>query len=255
MKETTGKSRRSFLRSLSVGACLLSGVPDAFSSVAGEKTSPKISLQKNDTILFQGDSITYWYRKLDATGSNDSQAMGSGYALLASSALLDKHRGKDLKFFNKGISGNIVKDLEARWDTDCLSLKPNVLSILIGVNDFSLKMRERKGSATEYREAYQRLLDRTVSALPNVKLIIAEPFAINGLIHVTDAWFPGFDEYRQVARETAEKYKAAFIPLQSIFERAMQTAPNAYWSGDGIHPSMAGAQLMSNAWLEVFKKD
>jgi lysophospholipase L1-like esterase len=253
MKENNESTRRSFLRSLSVGACLAAGLPDVFAAATDKSSSPKITLQKDDTVLFQGDSITYWYRKLDAMGSNDSQAMGSGYALLTASELLNRHAEKNLKFFNKGISGNIVKDLEARWDADCLSLKPNVLSILIGVNDFSLKMREKKGSAGEYREAYQRLLDRTMSALPNVKLIIAEPFAINGLIHVNDTWFPGFDEYRQVAKETAEKYKAAFIPLHGIFQKALRAVPNPYWSGDGIHPSMAGAGLMSKAWLEVFR--
>lgn len=253
MKKNDENNRRAFIKSLSVGACLLSGIPQAFAAVPGEKPRPRVSLKKDDTLLFQGDSITYWHRKPDMTGSNDSEALGSGYALLTSAELLYKHPEKHLKIFNKGISGNTVKDLAARWDDDCLALKPNVLSILIGVNDFSMKMRDsNSGNAATYKETYQKLLDRTVAALPEVKLIIAEPFAINGLLHVTDSWFPSFDEYRQVAKELAEQYNAAFIPLQHIFEKASQRAPASYWSGDGIHTTLAGAKLMANAWQEVF---
>lgn len=253
MKTKNEKSRRHFIRSLSLGACLLNGIPGSFAA-AEENPSTKISLQKDATILFQGDSITDWYRKRDIRGSNDPQALGSGYALLTAAGLLYKHPKKNLQCFNKGISGNGVRDLEARWDTDCLSLKPNVLSILIGVNDYSLRMRDPgSGNAATFREAYQRLLDRTFAVLPNLKLIIAEPFAVNGLIHVTDAWFPGFDEYRNVAKEMAEKYNAAFIPLQGIFEKAQKAAPASYWAGDGVHPSIAGAQLMADNWLTIFK--
>ncbi|CAL1516775.1 SGNH/GDSL hydrolase family protein [Chitinophaga sp. MM2321] len=254
MKKNNENNRRSFIKSLSVSACLLSGIPATLAAVPEEKALPGVPLKKDDIILFQGDSITDWHRKTDITTSNDSEGMGSGYALLTAAALLDKHPEKNLQIFNRGISGNGIKNLAARWDNDCLSLKPNVLSILIGVNDFSMKLRDsHSGNATTFREAYQQLLDRTMAALPEVKLIIAEPFAIKGLFHVNDSWFPAFDEYRHVAKELAEKYNAAFIPLQHIFEKAQQKAPASYWSGDGIHTTLAGAKLMANAWQEVFK--
>lgn len=253
MKKNDQNTRRSFLKSMSVGACVLTGIPHTFAAVAGEQSTRRIKLKKDDTILFQGDSITYWHRKLDMNTGNDSEALGSGYALLTAAELLYKHPDKNLKIFNKGISGNGVKDLAARWDEDCLALKPDVLSILIGVNDFSMKMRDsNSGNAASYKETYQQLLDRTMAALPTVKLIIAEPFAINGLIHVNDSWFPAFDEYRQAARELAEKYNAIFIPLQTIFEKAQQRAPASYWSGDGIHTTLAGAKLMADAWQKAF---
>lgn len=253
MKKNDQNTRRSFIKSMSVGACVLTGIPHTFAAVAGERSMRKIKLKKDDTILFQGDSITYWHRKLDMNTSNDSEALGSGYALLTAAELLYQHPDKNLKIFNKGISGNGVKDLAARWDEDCLALKPDVLSILIGVNDFSMKMRDsNSGNAASYKETYQKLLDRTMTALPAVKLIIAEPFAINGLIHVNDSWFPAFDEYRQVARELAEKYDAVFIPLQTIFEKAQQRAPASWWSGDGIHTTLAGAKLMADAWQKAF---
>lgn len=254
MKQTSGNSRRTFIKSLPLGVSLFTGA-EQFPDVAAAIKPPKITLRKYDKVLFQGDSITYWHRKLDAAGYNDSDALGSGYALLAASELIYTYPAKELKFFNKGISGNGINDLAARWDTDCLDLKPDVVSILIGVNDYSLKMRENKaGNAAAFRKTYQQLLERTVAALPNVKLIIAEPFAIKGLMFVTDAWFPGFDEYRNVSKELAEKFDAAFIPLQSIFEKAIELAPAAYWCGDGIHPSLAGARLMAGAWLENIRK-
>jgi len=250
MKKET--SRRHFIRNLSASASLLTALPLAHSQTSENDKRRKITLDKDDTILFQGDSITYWHRKLDSKAVNDSQSIGSGYALLTASRLLYQHPEKNLKIYNRGISGNTVPDLEKRWDEDCLAIKPDVLSILIGVNDYTVKKRDNKGSAQLYREGYDRLLERTKSAFPDIKLIIAEPFVIKGLLYVDESWFPGFNDYRQVVKELAEKYHAAFIPLHSLFEKALERAPADYWSGDGLHASMAGAQLMSDAWLKAF---
>lgn len=252
MKYKMDNSRRAFIKTLPLGFSLFA---DNAEQLPGMTTRPpKINLRRYDKVLFQGDSITYWHRKLDAQGFNDSDALGSGYPLLTASELIYTNPEKELKFFNKGISGNGIRDLEARWDKDCLELRPDVLSILIGVNDYSLKIRDNKsGNAVSFRKTYLQLLERTVKVLPEVKLIIAEPFAIKGLMFVTEEWFPGFDEYRHVAKEMAEKFNAVFIPLQSIFEKAMELAPAAYWCGDGIHPSLAGARLMAGAWLANMK--
>lgn len=246
-------TRRRFIHDLSAGASLLGILPAMFNKKETEDKRKNITLSKNDTILFQGDSITYWHRKLDSKAVNDSESIGSGYALLTASRLLYQHPEKNLKIYNRGISGNTVPDLEKRWDEDCLAIKPNVLSILIGVNDYTVKKRDNKGNAQIYREGYGKLIERTKNALPDVKLIIGEPFVIKGLLYVDDSWFPGFNDYRQVAKELADKYNAAFIPLHSLFEKALEQAPADYWSGDGLHASMAGAQLMADAWLKVFK--
>src|SRR5690606_33242335 len=129
-------------------------------------------------------------------------------------------------------------------------LKPTVLSILIGVNDFWHMLNGKySGTIETYRKDYQALLQRTKDALPDVKLIIGEPFAVLGAKTVNNEWFPRFDAYRQAARELADKFGAAFIPYQSIFEKATRVAPAPYWTGDGVHPSLAGAQLMAEAVL------
>ena len=164
------------------------------------------------------------------------------------------HAGKDLKVYNKGISGNKVYQLAERWDADCLELQPKVLSILIGVNDFWHTLTGGyKGTVETYRNDLKTLLDRTKQKLPGLQLIIGEPFAVTGVKAVDEKWYPAFNDYRQAAREIADAYQAVFIPYQKIFDKAQKTAPGAYWTGDGVHPTLAGAKLMAQAWLEAVK--
>jgi lysophospholipase L1-like esterase len=147
-----------------------------------------------------------------------------------------------------------VFQLADRWDADCINLKPNVLSILIGVNDYWHTLTNGyTGTIETYRSDYRKLLDRTKQALPDVKLIIGEPFAVRGVRAVDDKWYPAFDGFRQAAKEIADQYGAIFIPYQSIYDKAIESAPGSYWTNDGVHPSLAGAELMAHAWLETVK--
>jgi lysophospholipase L1-like esterase len=174
--------------------------------------------------------------------------------LLAGADLLEKYASLNLKVFNKGISGNKVFQLADRWDTDCLSLKPDILSILIGVNDIWHKLNgQYNGTVEVYRHDYIALLERTKNALPDVKLIICEPFAVPGVKAVDDKWYPEFYSYQKAARDIADQFDATFIPYQKVFDEAQKQAPGAYWTGDGVHPTLAGAQLMAQAWLKCIK--
>lgn len=248
------KGRRDFIRNASLGGLLSLQIPSIVSSAFEEQKAKKVSLGKDDVVLFQGDSITDAGRKKDSRDVNNAAAMGSGYAFLAGAALLHRHAGKNLKVYNRGISGNKVYQLADRWDADCIDLNPNVLSILIGVNDFWHTLNHNyNGTIQVYRDDYKKLLDRTKQKLPDVKLIIGEPFAVQGVKAVDEKWFPAFNDYRQAAREIADSFGAAFIPYQAVFDKAQQAAPAAYWTGDGVHPSMAGAELMAHAWLETIK--
>jgi lysophospholipase L1-like esterase len=158
----------------------------------------------------------------------------------------------DLHIYNKGISGNKVYQLADRWDADCLALKPTVLSILVGVNDFwHTLVNGYKGTIKTYQDDYRALLDRTRKSLPDVKLIIGEPYALIGVKSVDASWYPAFNDYRHAAREIAESYGAIFIPYQEIYDKALHAAPGSYWTADGVHPSLAGAELMAQAWLET----
>jgi len=247
-------NRRSFISSAATATLAAIAIPDIVSAAVTDSSAKKLTLNENDTILFQGDSITDAGRNKTNTTPNSAPMLGNGYAFLASGNLLMHNATKNLKVYNRGISGNKVYQLAERWDADCLQIKPTVLSIMIGVNDFWHTLTNGyAGTIETYRTDYRKLLDRTKQALPEVKLIIGEPFAVNGIKSVTDQWFPKFNEYRQAAREIADSYNAVFIPYQSVFDEAQKTAPGSYWTADGVHPTLAGANLMAEAWLKTVK--
>ncbi|WP_343693638.1 SGNH/GDSL hydrolase family protein [Chitinophaga sp.] len=254
MEQSTYSPRRKFLRNLSLGTLAAAALPDLSLAAAHGGSAKKITLKKDAVILFQGDSITDAGRKRDNDEANNTNALGNGYAFLAAAALLKQFPDKNLKIYNRGISGNKVHQLAERWDTDCLNLQPDVLSILIGVNDYWHTLTGGyTGTIKTYKNDLTALLDRTKQKLPNVQLIIGEPFAVNHVRAVDDKWFPAFNDYRAAAKEIAGKYDAVFIPYQEIMDKAQKSAPGSYWTGDGVHPSLAGAELMASSWLEAVK--
>ena len=248
-------SRRDFLRNSSMIGVGTLAIPQIVSAAfTAQQMKKRATISKDDVVLFQGDSITDSGRKKDNPDANSASALGSGYAMIAASGLLYKNPGKSLKIYNRGISGNKVYQLADRWDKDTLDIKPNVLSILVGVNDFwHTLVNNYKGTIKTYSDDFTALIDRTKQKLPEVKLIIGEPYAVTGIKAVDEKWYPAFDDYRKAAREIADKYDAAFIPYQSIYDKAQETAPGVYWTGDGVHPTLAGAHLMAHAWLAAIK--
>ena len=155
--------RRNFLKQSTLVAASGLFIPDLVrAAYKTEAAAPKIRLQKDDVILFQGDSITDAGRKKDDESSNTAAIMGNGYAMIAGSQLLFQHADKNLKVFNRGISGNKVYQLAERWEKDCLNLKPNVLSILIGVNDYwHFHNGKYTGTIKTYQDDYKALLEKT----------------------------------------------------------------------------------------------
>ncbi len=254
MLDAFKNSRRNFVRNAALGTLASLSIPQIVAAAMPAAKGKKIELDKDDIILFQGDSITDAGRNKTDIKANAVAYWGSGYALIAGSQMLKEYPGKSLQIFNTGISGNKVFQLADRWDKDCLAIKPNLLSILVGVNDFWHTMTNGyTGTIDTYRNDYKKLLDRTKQALPDVKLIIGEPYAVLGVKAVTDKWYPAFNDYRAAAKEIAETYQATFIPYQSVFDKALETAPGGYWTNDGVHPSAAGITLMAEAWLQTVK--
>lgn len=204
---------------------------------------------KQRVILFQGDSITDCGRVRDKNEPNTG--LGSGYAFLSAVRLLCDHPGDALRIYNRGISGNRIVDLYARWKSDALSLKPDILSILIGVNDTWHEFSNRNGvEVPRYAEFYRMLLNWTVKALPDVKLVLCEPFVlVCGA--VSREWVPEIDQRRDVVRQLARDFAAVLVPYQELFNDAVKRAPASFWLSDGVHPTPAGHQLMADAWLEA----
>ena len=254
MKQNESTSRRNFLKNTSLIGVSAITIPQMVSTAFAEQSRKRFKISKDDVILFQGDSITDAGRKIDSADANVANALGSGYAMIAAAELLYQYADKNLKIYNRGISGNKVYQLAERWDKDALDIKPNVLSILVGVNDFwHTLLNGYKGTSKIYRDDFKTLLERTKQKLPEVKLIIGEPYALTGIKSVDEKWYPAFDEYRMAAREIAENFEAIFIPYQSIYDKATKKAPGVYWTEDGVHPTLAGAHLMAHAWLEAVK--
>jgi lysophospholipase L1-like esterase len=213
--------------------------------------SGKPLIEPGETILFQGDSITDAGRKRNDLNANSDAAFGRGYAWLTAAQLLIARPDSTLKIFNRGISGNKVYQLAERWQTDCLDLKPDVLSILIGVNDYwHARDGSYKGTVEKYKTDYHALIKRTKAALPKVKLVICEPFLLKAG-KVDDAWFPGFEGYRAAAKRVADDAGAVFVPFQAMFDAASKIAPPALWAADGVHPTGDGAAIMASWWLKA----
>ena len=203
---------------------------------------------QGSVILFQGDSITDAGRNRASADANSAGALGSGYPLLVASAVLAARPGGALRFYNRGISGNKVPDLQQRWTTDTIDLKPDVLSILIGVNDFWHKLDHGyNGTVQDYEQQYNALLDATREALPKVHLIVLEPFVLR--TGAVDArWFPEFDQRRAAAARVAARARATFVPLQTVFNQQSRSAPPEFWAADGVHPTPAGHAVIAEQW-------
>lgn len=251
-----GPSRRGFITgsAAGVGAAGFGGAALAACSPdprpPGDRREPVIA--PGDTVLFQGDSITDAGRERDGAGrANDQAELGRGYAWLAAASLLVSRPNDDLRIYNRGVAGDRVRQLIERFDRDALDLQPNVISLLIGVNDiWHARNSASTATAKDYERELNGLLERTRDALPDVRLVICEPFLLP-CGHVDETWFPEFDRYRAAARRIAEQSSAVFVPFHEMFERATTLAPPEHWAKDGIHPNAPGAALMSQEWLRV----
>ena len=241
-----------FSRRKLLGSATLAGLAPiiANQAMAGHHSKKaKATLKKGGIMVFQGDSITDAGRNKKEPKPNEQKSFGKGYAWMAGSQLLIANPEHQLTLHNRGISGNKVHQLADRWDRDCLELKPDVLSILIGVNDIWHGLNGKyDGTAKTYEDDFNQLIERTKKSLPKVQLVICEPFVLK-CGAVNDKWFPEFDKYRAAAKKIAKSHDAAFVPFQSMFDEAVKYAPPNHWAGDGVHPSSHGASLMAHFLL------
>lgn len=207
-------------------------------------------LKPNSKLLFQGDSITDAGRNRELTQPNVGSALGTGYCQLITAHLLAKRPNTGLQIYNRGISGNRVVDLYARWRVDAINLQPDVISILIGVNDTWHGFMYDNGVEVErYATVYRMLLEYTRQQLPQVQFVLCEPFVLPCGV-VTPDWISEMDQRRAVVRKLAGAFDALFVPFQSVLRDALRQAPAEYWAADGVHPTPAGHRLLADCWLQ-----
>ena len=202
-------------------------------------------------ILFQGDSITDTGRDY----AHDPK-MGYGYATMTAGKILVDYPGQ-FRFLNRGISGNRIVDVYARIKKDIINLKPDYLSILIGVNDVWHEISEHNGvSAEKFRMVYDLLIRELKEALPELKILVLEPFVLEGPAtkHAIDTFTTEVAKRAAVCKELAEEHGLIFIPLQKKLEALAQATSNTYVLIDGVHPNTAGHELISRELYAAYSK-
>jgi lysophospholipase L1-like esterase len=248
-------SRRKFIHGAALtglAACCLPSV-GAFALTRSESTKTKV--KDGAVILFQGDSITDGNR---GRNTDPNHIMGHGYAFSIASRIGADFPEKRYHFYNRGISGNKVIDLEKRWQTDTLDLKPDVLSILVGVNDSSSVVFNWEPiiSIEKYTDTYQSLIEQTIAKFPDIILVLCEPFIqpVGRVKENWDAYHSDILKRQAVVRKLAEQYQTVFVGFQEVFDKATEKAPADYWIWDGVHPTVAGHELMAREWIRQVEK-
>jgi lysophospholipase L1-like esterase len=205
--------------------------------------SKKLSLTDNPTILFQGDSITDSGRK-----SNHNESLGDGYVMMTAAWLSALYPEYHMKFYNRGVGGDRIRDLRCRWKKDCLDLRPRLVSILIGVNDVLSEPFWKRSTPTEsFQSDYTSILEQT--QLSKCQIVLLEPF----LVHSSGNFLELADELNkkiEVVRELAREFDATLIPLNDIFLKACIKGVPSFWALDGIHPTLAGHALIAQSWIK-----
>lgn len=198
------------------------------------------------TILFQGDSIT------DACRFRETDDyLGSGYAAMTAGMVGVNYPGR-YRCINRGISGNRSTDLYARIKCDILNLKPDIMTVLIGVNDSWHELERQDGVSVErYKTMLELLIGDVKEALPDIRIVLLEPFVLPG--SGTDAYYDAFAaevaQRREVCRCLAEKHGLPLVLLQKTLED-FANASNETVLLDGVHPSYTGHMLIAK---ELFK--
>jgi acyl-CoA thioesterase I len=209
---------------------------------------PRIQLEAGNRIVFIGDSITDADRDECTYGP-----LGRGYVHFVGNALLAKYPDLNLDIVNTGVGGDTVSDMQRRWETDCLSRQPNVLSVMIGVNDawyraIGSDIEGRVASPEQYEVTYDQLLV-AVKKRCDCQVVLMEPFVFSA--DLNDRLRGAVEPYVEIAGKLAAKYRTVLVPLQkNINELIVRVAPER-WSDDSVHPLPWAHAWIAQQWLEA----
>ena len=244
-------SRRSFLEFSGLAA--IASVLQADKLVKDDKlSSSSIDDKKNLVFLFQGDSITDGNRGRSA---DPNHIMGHGYAFSIASRIGADFAESKHSFYNRGISGNRVTDLKERWQTDALDIKPDVLSILVGINDGSMLVNKPKVENSDidlFETTYRDILSHSKKQNPDTLFVLCLPF-VYPVSRVKDNWKNYSSTVARLAARTkklASEFNAVVVDFPAVFDKAIKRAPAEYWIWDGIHPTVPGHELMAREWIK-----
>ncbi|QTJ42877.1 SGNH/GDSL hydrolase family protein [Dolosigranulum pigrum] len=201
-------------------------------------------LKTDDVVLFIGDSITDVGRN-----RSDEGALGQGYPHLVAAQLLTDQPTKNFQFYNRGIGGDTLDDLVHRWERDCLELNPDVISILIGINDIWEGNIQTQEDLDHFEEQYRYLL-KTLYQRTDARVVLMEPYVVP---YKKDRhqWRPMLDVIINIIRKLARDYQTDFIPLDGLINAvAMRDGLTYYTEEDGVHPTLAGHGFIAQKWLE-----
>ncbi|MCW3816714.1 SGNH/GDSL hydrolase family protein [Micromonospora sp. DR5-3] len=201
-----------------------------------------VAVPRGGRVLFIGDSITDAGR--DRSCGDD---LGTGYAMMAAAWFTARHPEHRVSFRNRGISGDRVRDLRARWADDCLALAPQVVSVLIGINDtWRRYSKHDPTSADEFARDYRHILQETRRL--GARLVLVEPFVVP-LDDAQRGWREDLDPKVDVVRRLAAEFDATLVAVDDLFQAA--DVDDRVWTRDGVHPTPFGHALIAQAWLRA----
>jgi len=198
-------------------------------------------------IVFIGDSIT------DAERLREVPPFGNGYMSLVRAFVTARHPELGLTWFNHGISGNTVRDLDGRWESDVIDVKPDWLSVMIGINDIWRFFEDQPDEAVpidEYEETLRRLLKRAVDGT-GCRLILADPYIIEA--DQEEPQLVQTRRYCEVVARAAKEFGALHVQTQAAYDRALATTRATDWADDRIHPNLPGHAVIAQAFLDVLE--
>ena len=204
-----------------------------------------MKFEARQRIVFIGDSIT------DAGRREVDPPFGTGYMSLVRAFVTARRPDLGLVWFNRGVSGNTVRDLAARWEADVVALRPDWLSVMIGFNDVwrFLAGNEAEGvPLEEFERIYRRLLRRAVEAV-GCRLILADPYVVEA--DPSEPHRAMSDLYGRVVAGLAGEFGAVHVRTQVAFDRVLASTSPAEWSHDRIHLDLPGHAVLAQAYLDL----